>query len=280
MWGVIAGSGFEKSDHVKVLEELDRATPFGEASSGLKRVELNGAEFLLLPRHGAHHELLPSEVNYRANVFALKRFGATRILSLSTIGSLCAEIKPGEAAVPRQFIDRTKGIRRCTFSGDGIVGHVSLAHPTCETCAAHAREVWESADCVIHYGQTYVCIEGPAFSTKAESHCYRDTGAKLIGMTAFPEYALVREAGMCYLPCCFVSDFDCWDDAIPHVTIGEILDIIRANNAKAYKLAAALISSEIQSVCECSGAGLCSGLMTAREQIPARHREWFDIICR
>lgn len=280
MWAVIGGTGFEKSDHVEVVEELDRRTPFGDASSGLKRIKLGQVELLFVPRHGTNHELLPSEVNYRANVFALKRYGARRLLSLSTIGSLDREVKPGDSAVPRQYIDRTKGSRKHTFCGGGVVGHVSLAHPICPACEEHVKALAQGADCTLHFDKTYLCMEGPAFSTKAESVWYRSMGAQLIGMTAYPEYALAREAGMCYLPCCFVSDYDCWDDSIPHVTIQEILDVMHKNNGRAYRLAARIVSQEVAGPCECAEGGLKSGLMTPRDKLPERLRGWLEVVCR
>jgi len=280
MWAVIGGTGFEKSDQVQVVEELDRRTPFGEASSGLKRVKLGSAELLFLPRHGIHHELLPSEINYRANIFALKRYGADKILSLSTIGSLAREVKPGDAAVPRQYIDRTRGGRKHTFCGQGVVGHVSLAKPVCPACEKHVESLAASAGCEIHFGKTYICIEGPAFSTKAESVWYRGMGAELIGMTAFPEYALAREAGLCYLPCCFVSDYDCWDDSIPHVTLQEILDVMHKNNGIAFALAARIVSQDVKGQCDCANGGLKTGMLTPRERMPERQRGWFEVLCR
>lgn len=279
MWAVIGGSGFEKSDHVEVVEELDRSTPFGDASSGLKRVRLGEIELLFLPRHGVHHELLPSEINYRANIFALKRYGAHRVLALSAVGSLVREVKPGEAVVPRQFIDRTKGMRIGSFCSDGIVGHVSLAHPICPACEAHARSLASISGCALHFGKTAICIEGPGFSTKAESMWYRAMGGELIGMTSYPEYALAREAGLCYLPCSFVSDYDCWDDALPHVTIQEILEVMRKNAENAFRLAARIVAEQVTGACECANSGLKSALMTPWEAIPERHRGWLAELC-
>ncbi len=280
MWGIIGGSGFEESDHVVVLEELDRNTLFSNASTGLKRVRVGESEVIFIPRHGAHHELLPTEVNYRANIFALKQHGARRILSLSTVGSLAKEVKPGDAAVPNQYIDRTKGQRQATFCGQGVVGHVSLAHPTCPACTEHARQAAKDAGFQMHFEKTYVCMEGPAFSTKAESRMYRSWGAEIIGMTAYPEYALAREAGCCYLPCCFVSDYDCWDDSIPHVTIAEILEVLHRNNGNAFRLVAAIVAEDVAGSCDCAKSGLKSGLMTPMEALAPEQRVWLEILGR
>lgn len=245
MWGIIGGSGFENFEGFQVIEELPRETPFGSASSGFKRVSIDGHEALFLSRHGKHHEDLPSEINYRANIYALKKAGAKAILSFSAVGSLKAEFKPGDMVVPTQYIDRTKGLRASTFLGAGVVGHISLADPTSHELVERFQgcilntELNPIGDTSlqfkdIHFGATYICIEGPNFSTRAESKMYRQWGATLIGMTHYPEYALIREAGMPYLPCCFVTDYDCWDESLPHVTLDEVIQVMRKNNEKAY----------------------------------------------
>jgi 5'-methylthioadenosine phosphorylase len=285
MWGIIGGSGFEKFNGFEVLENLSRETPFGRTSSGIKKVRINGEhEALFVSRHGEHHEDLPTEVNYRANIFALKKYGARSILSFSAIGSLKKEYKPGDMVIPTQYIDRTKGVRKHTFLGDGLVGHVSLADPVCKTMSAKAYDLaanrsyqnkWDS-----HLGQTYVCIEGPYFSTRAESNYYRQIGADVIGMTHFPEFALIREAGLPYLPCCFVTDYDCWDESIPHVTLEEVIEVMRNNNAKAFEFAQAVLShgEELRKDCECSQQGLKFAIFTPQDLIPADKREWLDVL--
>ncbi|MCB0420680.1 MAG: MTAP family purine nucleoside phosphorylase [Bdellovibrionales bacterium] len=285
MWAIIGGSGFEKFDGFETVEELYGETPFGMASSGLKKVRVNGTEALFLSRHGAHHELTPSEVNYRANIFALKYFGAKSILSFSAVGSLREELAPGDLVIPNQYIDRTKGIREHTFSGDGIVGHVSLAKPVCLSAAEKTLALLpEGRDWQGSTGKTYICIEGPNFSTKAESHVYRQFGADIIGMTNFPEYALAREAGMNYLPCCFVTDYDCWNEERPHVTLEEVIDVMRANNAKAFALAQAVFAEDssgiryFQSGDEALEQGLRAGLMTPKEAISAEKMEWLKVL--
>ncbi|MGZ3723797.1 MAG: MTAP family purine nucleoside phosphorylase, partial [Bdellovibrionales bacterium] len=217
MWGIIGGSGFEKFEGFETVNTLPRETPFGLAASGFKKVKVGGHEALFLSRHGEHHENLPSEVNYRANIFAMKAQGAKAIVSFSAVGSLRAEYEPGQMVLPLQYVDRTKGVRKHTFLGEGIVGHMSLAHPVCEALARKVIALAKNEKFTSHFGGTYVCIEGPNFSTLAESLDYREIAADIIGMTNFPEYALAREAGMSYLPCCFVTDYDCWDSSRPHV---------------------------------------------------------------
>ncbi len=165
MWAIIGGSGFEKFEGFETVAKLPTATPFGEASSGLKKVKVGGREALFISRHGEHHELLPSEINYRANIFALKAAGAKAIVSFSAVGSLRAELAPGDMVIPMQYVDRTKGMRKHTFCGDGVVGHMSLAHPVCEQMAHAVVTLAKQESFKTHAAGTYVCIEGPNFST-------------------------------------------------------------------------------------------------------------------
>ncbi len=282
MWGIIGGSGFEKFDGFKTIELLNRETPFGEASSGFKRVRVGEHECLFLSRHGEHHELLPSEVNYRANVYAMKASGVKGILSFSAVGSLRTELAPGDLVIPTQYIDRTKGGRKGTFCGDGVVGHVSLAHPMCEKAGAIALNLVADEDWTSHFGSTYVCVEGPTFSTYAESIAYRDMKADIIGMTNYPEYALAREAGLCYLPCCFVTDYDCWDTSRPHVTLEEVITVMRQNNSKAFSVAEKVLgnSPKFFKDCECYSQGLRMGLMTPKEALPKEKGVWIEMLLR
>lgn len=280
MFAIIGGSGFEKFEDFEVVEELDRETPFGKASTGLKKVKIKGCEAIFLSRHGSTHEYLPSEINFRANIFALKKFGAKAIVSFSAIGSLRKEFKPGDMVVPYQYIDRTKGLRAHTFLGEGVVGHVSLAKPMCQVMAEKLKEICVNKPWDGHYGQTYVCIEGPYFSTKSESNMYRQMGADIIGMTHFPEYALAREAGLPYLPCCFVTDYDCWDDSIPHVTLSEVIEVMRQNNAKAFDVICDLLpmGESIYSESEAPSGGLRTGIMTPRDLVPHSAWKWIDVL--
>ena len=241
MLGIIGGSGFEKFDGFEVVEELPVETPFGQSSSGFKKVRIDGIECLFLSRHGNQHELLPTEVNFRANVFNFKKFGAKAVVSFSAVGSLAKEFKPGDMVVPTQYIDRTKGLRAHTFLGDGLVGHVSLAKPICPNMFEFGQSLSKDKPWDSHFAKTYVCIEGPYFSTQAESKWFCSMGADIIGMTHFPEFALMREAGLPYLPCCFVTDYDCWDDSIKHVTLQEVIEVMRSNNSKAFSLAKDLV---------------------------------------
>jgi 5'-methylthioadenosine phosphorylase len=283
MWAVIGGSGFEKFDGFETVQTLPRETPFGLTSSGFKKVRVNGVELLFISRHGEHHEVLPSEINYRANIYALKAHGAKAIMSFSAVGSLRAELEPEHMVIPLQYIDRTKGVRKHTFCGDGLVGHMSLAYPVSEKLARKVEALAKQEDFVTHCGGTYVCIEGPNFSTLAESLSYRDLAADIIGMTNFPEYGLAREAGMSYLPCCFVTDYDCWDTSRPHVTLAEVIRIMRANNGKAFALLKRVLAEpqlEMLKDSHCSEEGLKIGLMTNKDSLPPKTREWLDVLTR
>lgn len=278
MWAIIGGSGFESFEGVEEVRDLDRATPFGMASSGLRLIKFAGQEVVFLSRHGRHHELLPTEVNYRANIYALKKLGVTRVISVSAVGSLRKELAPGDLVIANQYIDRTKGVRAHSFFGEGIVGHVSLAKPVWKT---GTETVWGLAQGLgfnVHFDKAYVCIEGPYFSTQAESNSYRAMGADIIGMTNFPEFALAREAGLSYLPCCFVTDYDCWDDAIEHVTLAVVLDTMKKNNLKAVKMIGELLKKNPAADVSDREGGLKSGLMTPPDSIPPEKREWLNVL--
>lgn len=278
MFAVYGGSGFENFEEFETVEQLPTETPFGSASSGIKKVRVGSHELIFVSRHGEHHELLPSEINYRANMYALKSFGATRLVAFSAVGSLQEELAPGDMVVPNQFIDRTKSIRKHTFCGDGVVGHVSLAKPIWQEAAEVVAGLAGNMNFNIHLDRTALCIEGPCFSTKAESDSYRTLGCDIIGMTSFPEYALAREAGIAYLPCSFVTDYDCWNDKIEHVTLDQVIKVMRENNAKAFQLLKALLDKDPQTSETIRDSGLRSGLLTPKERIPAAQKKVFEVL--
>ena len=215
MWAIIGSSGFEHFDEFSVLEDLPRETPFGLCSDGLKKVSIAGVEALFLCRTGAQQQLLPSKINYRANIYVLKKYGATAILSLSSVRSLSTDYRPGDMVIPYQYIDRTKASRESTFCDNNIQGYVSLAHPICEKAANDLCLHKDNFNFHIHTDKTYICVEGPQFPTIADSMLYKRAGGAVIGMTAFPEYALAREAGLHYLPCNFVVDYIKWGSDAP-----------------------------------------------------------------
>jgi len=280
MWAIIGGSGFEKFDEFEALETLDRETPYGKCSDGLKKGRVGGKTVIFLPRHGAHHDLSPSEVNYCANIFALKKHGARQILAFSAVGSLRQELPPGDMVIPTQYIDKTKSLRKATFMSGGAVAHVSLARPVSEVLVEEVKKMAASLSFKAHFGKTSLVVEGPYFSTKAESHLYRSWGADIIGMTAFPEYALAREAGMAFLPCSFVTDYDCWKDDIPHVTVQEVIATMKKNNQKAFEVAKRIvgIDEKVLTAADELEHGLKTGLMTPGDHLTAQHRECLAVL--
>lgn len=280
MWAIIGGSGFEKFQDFEAVEDLDRKTPFGLCSEGLKRGRVGGVDVLFLPRHGYHHDLLPSEVNYTANIYALKKYGAKQILAFSAVGSLRQELAPGDMVVPTQYIDRTKGLRRCTFGGRGLVAHVSLAEPVAKVLVEKLKNTLKESSLTVHYGKLAVVVEGPYFSSKAESHSFRALGADIIGMTAFPEYALAREAGIAFLPCSFVTDYDCWKDDIPHVTVNEVMETMKKNNLKAFEVAKRIVGFDAVTLEAASEKenGLKHAIMTPQENLTQETKEWLSVL--
>lgn len=279
MWAIIGGSGFENFEDFKVIEELNRNTPFGEASSGLKKVQIGAVTAIFLPRHGKVHELTPSGINYRANIYALKKYGVTKILSLSAVGSLRDELKPGDMVVPYQFIDKTKSIRQHTFCENGVVAHVSLAHPVHMPLVESVQAIVSCLNFTVHFNKVAVCMEGPGFSTFAESNVNRQWGGDIIGMTSFPEYALAREAGIAYLPCSFVTDYDCWKTDAPHVTLQEVITIMKKNNQKAFTMTSTLLNRfpeiDVSSVKE---EGFKNALMSPLDRMAPTQQDWVKVL--
>lgn len=232
--GLIGGSGLYKMEGLKRLKEVEVATPFGAASDVFRTGELCGVEVVFLPRHGSKHTLSPSEINYRANVFGMKKLGVERLISVSACGSLKEELRPLDFVLPDQFVDRTNSGRQMSFFGGGIVVHVSLAEPVCSGLAQTLFDVAKELDLNIHLGGTYLNMEGPAFSTKAESHLYRSWGMDIIGMTNMAEARLAREAEICYATLAAVTDYDCWYESEEAVTVEMVIANLtrNADNAK------------------------------------------------
>ena len=236
--GIIGGSGLYKMEALKDVEEVQISTPFGSPSDALIVGTLAGNSVAFLARHGRNHTLLPSEVPYRANIHAMKQLGVEYIISASAVGSLKAEAKPLDMVVPDQFIDRTKN-RVSTFFGEGIVAHIAFAEPVCSQLAKVLTEAVASlnlTDVTLHRGGTYICMEGPAFSTKAESHLYRSWDATVIGMTNLPEAKLAREAEMAYATLALVTDYDCWYPDHDSVTVEMVIANLQRNATNAQKV--------------------------------------------
>jgi 5'-methylthioadenosine phosphorylase len=244
-------------------------TPFGDPSDEIVAGRLGDTRLLFLPRHGRGHRLLPSELPFRANVWALKSLGADCLLAVSAVGSLREEIAPGHVVVPDQFIDRTRGRQaESTFFGRGVVAHVQFADPFCPRLAPALVDAARSAGATVHTGGTYVCMEGPAFSTRAESHLYRSWGAHVIGMTNLQEAKLAREAELCFATLALATDYDCWHAGHDDVQIEEILKVLAANVDLAQRTVAAMVSRLPPADCSCSRA-LEHAIITDRALIPA-----------
>ncbi|HEX7229475.1 MAG TPA: S-methyl-5'-thioadenosine phosphorylase [Candidatus Binatia bacterium] len=269
--GVIGGSGLYQMPELVGVREVEVKTPFGKTSDPLIRGRLGRVDLIFLPRHGKGHRWLPTEINFRANIFALKKLGVERIISVSAVGSLRNEIAPGHLVVPDQFIDRTTQ-RPSTFFGRGVVAHVSLANPFCgelsKILVAAARQ--EGAD--VHSGGTYLCMEGPQFSTRAESHLYRSWGAHVIGMTNLQEAKLAREAEICFGTLALATDYDCWNEQAGAVEIEHVLTVLKQNVALAQRTIARAAAelSEPRS-CACVSA-LKDAIITERVRIPKKIR--------
>lgn len=268
---VVGGSGFYDLPGVEDLRELRVDTPFGAPSDALFVGRLGGKKVVFLPRHGRGHTLLPHEINMRANIYALKRLGVTKIISVSAVGSLREEIAPGDVVLPRQFIDRAVH-RAHTFFGEGVVAHVSLADPVCNGLASSLAEKAGHEPGRVHDGGTYLNMQGPQFSTRAESHLYRQWGCDIIGMTNGTEARLAREAEICYATLAFPTDYDCWRTATEEVSIEQIVGVLRANVAKGQRIVAAAVQAiDPGAACSCRTT-LDMGLMTPPEAIGAAAR--------
>lgn len=238
--GVIGGSGLYQMEGLTVREERQIPTPFGDPSDAFVIGELEGRKIAFLARHGRGHRLLPTEINFRANVYGMKILGVERILSVSAVGSMKHECRPTEIVVPDQFFDRTRH-RADTFFGNGLVAHVSMADPVCAEMTAAAVEAARATGAAVHEGGTYLCMEGPQFSTRAESNVYRSWGVDVIGMTNLQEARMAREAEICYATLAMVTDYDCWHEEEEAVHTATILEVLRQNVATAQRVVAEMI---------------------------------------
>jgi 5'-methylthioadenosine phosphorylase len=277
--GVIGGSGLYEMEGLTAIEHVKVDTPFGKPSDEYITGMLEGVRLVFLPRHGKGHRFLPSEINYRANIYGMKKLGVERIISVSAVGSMKEEIVPGHIVIPDQFIDRTKGIRKDTFFGEGAAGHVQFADPVCAMLSEDLHEAAVAEGVTVHRGGTYVCMEGPAFSTRAESRMYRTFDVSVIGMTNLTEAKLAREAEICYGVIALSTDYDCWHDSHEDVSIEAVLSIIRNNVAMAKNIirrAVQRISGKERS-CPCAEA-LRYAIISDRGVIPVETRENLALI--
>jgi 5'-methylthioadenosine phosphorylase len=275
--GVIGGSGLYEIEGLTAIEEIRLDTPFGAPSDAFIVGRLGDAQLVFLPRHGRGHRALPHEINFRANIWGMKKLGVEHILSVSAVGSMTEEIRPGDIVIVDQFIDRTKA-RPSSFFGDGIVGHVGFADPVCSDTAAHVYAAAKAAGARVHQGGTYVVIDGPMFSTRAESNLYRSWGVSVIGMTNLPEAKLAREAEICYSTIALSTDYDCWHETEADVTVEAVMAIVKKN----VSLAKQIVKGAVERIpgerrCGCASAAR-HAVMTAPDAIPAAARERLAII--
>jgi 5'-methylthioadenosine phosphorylase len=265
--GIIGGSGLYSMPGFHAEEEVSIITPFGAPSDNYIIGELEGHDVAFLARHARGHRLSPSELNFRANIYGLKTLGVDRILSLSAVGSLKEEHRPLDFVIPDQFLDRTRG-RISTFFGEGLVAHVSFADPVCPQLSDTAESACRTAGVNVKRGGTYLCMEGPAFSTKAESNLYRSWGMDVIGMTNLQEAKLAREAEICYVTIAMVTDYDCWHADHDAVQVTDIIRVLQQNAASACQvIAQAVKAMPAERTCKC-GSALQHALITDRTLVP------------
>ena len=275
--GIIGGSGLYSMPGLTNPHQVEVTTPFGDPSDVFIAGELEGRQVVFLARHGRGHRLLPSELNFRANIFAMKKLGVERIISISAVGSLKLEHKPTEFVVPDQFIDRTT-LRHATFFGEGIVAHVAFGDPVCATVAKAIEQGAQSTGVVVKPGGVYVCMEGPQFSTRAESNLYRSWGADIIGMTNLQEAKLAREAEICYATMAMVTDYDCWHQDHDAVTVDQVVAVLQQNSANASRaVRAAVAAMPRERACACTTA-LKFAILTSPDAFPAATRNKLDLL--
>jgi len=277
--GFIGGSGVYKIEGINVIDEIDVETPFGKPSDKIIICEYESIKVAFLPRHGRGHYISPSGINYRANIFALKKLGVERLISFSAVGSMKEEIAPGDIVLPDQYFDRTK-LRPSSFFGNGLVAHISFDKPTCPVLREEIFKICKKLNIKVHNGGTYICIEGPQFSTLAESRIYRSWGVDVIGMTGIPEVKLAREAEMCYHTVALVTDYDCWHPEHDAVTVDMVVNQLIENTKKANEIVKNIIpvlAKEELGKCNCREA-LKNAIMTKPEAMDEKMKKDLEIL--
>ncbi|HHT9132749.1 MAG TPA: S-methyl-5'-thioadenosine phosphorylase [Candidatus Tripitaka californicus] len=275
--GIIGGSGLYDIEGIKDVQKVEVDTPFGRPSDAFTIGNLAGREVVFLPRHGAGHTIIPTQLPFRANIYGMKKLGVEQIIAVSAVGSMKEEIRPLDIVIPDQFFDRTKA-RVDTFFGDGIVAHVGMADPVCAGVAEALHRATKQVGVRVHKGGTYVCIEGPQFSTRAESLVYRQLGVSVIGMTNLQEAKLAREAEICYATMALSTDYDCWHVGEESVTVEMIIANLKKNVENAKKIIKVTIP-ELPKVrnCPCSTA-LKNAIITRPEAIPQKRKKELELI--
>jgi 5'-methylthioadenosine phosphorylase len=281
MLAIIGGTGIYELAGMQVQERLDAPTPFGAPSGAIVRGTLGSRPLLFLARHGSGHRHLPHEVNYRANIYALKRAGATQILGFSAVGSLAEAIAPGDLAMPTQYFDWTKGGRARSFFGDGVAAHVSTAEPVSRNLVDWAAAQAATMGLRLHRDVAYACVEGPRLGTRAESLFLRQAGCQLVGMTNVPEVFLAREAQICYATVCIATDYDCWmEDPSKHVSVSAILSTYRASLDRARALLDALLAGPLPAEEPEIRSALKHSMLTPDDALSDAQRDWLAVLRR
>jgi 5'-methylthioadenosine phosphorylase len=281
MLAIVGGSGLYELEGLAIERRIDEPTPFGPASGEVSLGTLHGQRLMFLPRHGKGHRLLPHEINYRANVFALKRAGATQLLSVSAVGSLAHRLAPGDLAMPEQYFDWTRGTRERTFFGRGVAAHISTAKPVSARLVDAVQAAAQRAGVPLHRGLTYACVEGPRLGTQAESFFLRNAGCHLVGMTNVPEAFLAREAQIAYATLAVVTDYDCWlDDPGQHASVAAIFERYAQSLGRARRVIDALLQAPLpEPEPEIRGA-LQEAVMTPDAALSPEQRAWLAVLRR
>jgi 5'-methylthioadenosine phosphorylase len=281
MLAIIGGTGLYDLPGLQVEERIEGVTPFGAPSGALVRGHVGSVPLIFLARHGAGHKLLPHEVNYRANLFALKQAGATMVLGFSAVGSLAEHIAPGDLAMPEQYFDWTRGGRACSFFGGGVAAHVSTAQPVSRALVDAVADTARTLGIKLHRGATYACVEGPRLGTQAESHFLRSAGCHLVGMTNVPEAFLAREAQMAYATVGIVTDYDCWmDDPAHHATVDLILERYARSLVQARQLLDGLLSRPLPEPEAAIRSALAGAMVTPDSALSPAQAAWLEVLKR
>ena len=279
MIGIIGGTGLYRMEALQVTQIREVSTPFGPPSSPIVLGVLQGRDVAFLARHGLHHDLLPGEINFRANIWALKSVGVRTVIGVSAVGSLREEISPGDLSLPSQYLDFTKGQRAATFFGRGMVAHISTAQPVCAATAGLIARVARSLGTKVHENKTYACIEGPRLGTRAESFFLRGAGADLVGMTNVPEAFLAAEAQLGYCTISLATDYDCWlEDASQHVSADQVIALFHKNLGRVQQLICGAVAEYVEDESRPCRHALRTAIVTPREQMTDEQRAIVDFL--
>jgi 5'-methylthioadenosine phosphorylase len=279
MIGIIGGTGLYRMEALQVTQTREVSTPFGPPSSPIVLGVLQGRDVAFLARHGLHHDLLPGEINFRANIWALKSVGVRTVIGVSAVGSLREEISPGDLSLPSQYLDFTKGQRAATFFGRGMVAHISTAQPVCTATAGLIARVARSLGTKVHENKTYACIEGPRLGTRAESFFLRGAGADLVGMTNVPEAFLAAEAQLGYCTISLATDYDCWlEDASQHVSADQVIALFHKNLGRVQQLICGAVAEYVEDESRPCRHALRTAIVTPREQMTDEQRGIVDFL--